>query len=71
MKVNKKYSKPAEPFFNKLMNDPEVRFRYKESKAKSKTSKAKLTLKSLLAKVRPENLHGETQTGHAVGKEVW
>jgi len=34
-------------------------------------SKTKLTLKELLAKVKPENLHGETITGHVVGKEVW
>jgi antitoxin MazE len=34
-------------------------------------SKTKLTLKELLAKVKPENLHGETQTGYVVGKEVW
>ena len=34
-------------------------------------TKAKITLKELLAKVKPENLHGETKTGHPVGKEVW
>ena len=34
-------------------------------------TKAKATLKELLAKVKPENLHGETKTGHPVGKEVW
>ena len=34
-------------------------------------SKRKLTLKRLLAGVRKENLHGETDTGRAVGKEVW
>jgi antitoxin MazE len=34
-------------------------------------SKTKLTLKELLAKVKPENLHEEIETGQAVGKEVW
>ena len=34
-------------------------------------AKAKLTLKELLAKVKPENLHGEVKTGPPVGKEVW
>jgi len=32
---------------------------------------AKPSLKELLSKVTPENLHGETKTGKAVGKEVW
>jgi hypothetical protein len=32
-------------------------------------TKAKATLKELLAKVKPENLHGKTKTGHPVGKE--
>jgi antitoxin MazE len=31
----------------------------------------KLTLRQLLAGVTKENLHHETDTGHAVGKEVW
>ncbi|MGE5551796.1 MAG: AbrB/MazE/SpoVT family DNA-binding domain-containing protein [Bacteroidota bacterium] len=30
-----------------------------------------LTLDELLAKVTEENLHGETPTGSAVGREVW
>ncbi len=34
-------------------------------------SKTKFTLKELLAKVKPENLHGEIKTGAVVGKEVW
>lgn len=29
------------------------------------------TLDSLLAKVTPDTLHGEFQTGSAIGKEVW
>jgi len=36
-----------------------------------KPTGAKSSLKELLAKVTPENLHGETKTGRAVGKEVW
>ena len=32
---------------------------------------AKPSLKKLLAKVNPENLHGETKTDRSVGKEVW
>lgn len=31
----------------------------------------KQDLQVLLAKVTPENLHGETKTGSAVGREVW
>ena len=31
----------------------------------------KLTLKSLLAKVTPENIHPETDWGPPVGKEIW
>lgn len=31
----------------------------------------KPSLKELLSRVKPENLHGETQTGRRVGKEVW
>jgi antitoxin MazE len=34
-------------------------------------SKTKPTLKELLADIKPENLHGETKTGHGVGKEIW
>lgn len=29
------------------------------------------TLKSLLEKVTPENIHGEVSTGKRVGKEIW
>jgi len=36
-----------------------------------KPTPAKLSLKDLLSKVKPENLHGETKTGRPVGKEVW
>ena len=32
---------------------------------------AKPSLKELLSKVKPENLHGEIETGRPVGKEVW
>jgi antitoxin MazE len=32
---------------------------------------AKPSLKELLSKVKPENLHGETKTGRPMGKEVW
>ena len=31
----------------------------------------KITLKSLLAKVTPENIHPETDWGKPVGKEIW
>ena len=31
----------------------------------------KITLKSLLAKVTPENIHSETDWGQPVGNEVW
>ncbi len=36
-----------------------------------KPTGAKPSLKELLSKVTPENLHGETKTGKSVGKEVW
>ncbi len=32
---------------------------------------AELTLDQLLERVTPDNLHGETKTGEAVGQEVW
>ena len=30
-----------------------------------------VTLDALLAKITPENIHGEVDTGEAMGKEVW
>jgi antitoxin MazE len=33
--------------------------------------KAKITLKSLLAGVTPENIHPETDWGKPMGKEIW
>ena len=33
--------------------------------------KPKLRLKDLLAGMKPENLHGETDWGPPVGKEIW
>ncbi|CAN5551198.1 AbrB/MazE/SpoVT family DNA-binding domain-containing protein [soil metagenome] len=32
---------------------------------------AGLTLEALLAQVTPGNLHGEVETGRAVGREAW
>ena len=34
-------------------------------------AKPELTLKQLLAKVTPENIHHEVETGPASGKEAW
>jgi antitoxin MazE len=34
-------------------------------------AKPQLTLKQLLAKVTPENIHHEVETGPAIGKEEW
>ncbi len=34
-------------------------------------SPAKESLEELLAKITPENLHGETMTGIPVGREIW
>jgi antitoxin MazE len=34
-------------------------------------AREKVTLKSLLAKVTPENIHPETDSGKPVGKEIW
>ena len=33
--------------------------------------KGKITLKSLLAGVTKDNIHGEVSTGKRVGKEIW
>lgn len=33
--------------------------------------RGKVTLKELLAGVTPENVHGETDWGGPVGKEIW
>ncbi len=32
---------------------------------------AEATLEQLLESVSPDNLHGEMETGEAVGKEIW
>ena len=34
-------------------------------------AKPELTLKQLLAKVTPENIHHEVETGPAIGNETW
>ncbi len=34
-------------------------------------TKHELTLKQLLAKVTPENIHHEVETGPATGNEIW
>jgi antitoxin MazE len=36
-----------------------------------KSIPTQVSLKDLLAKIKPENLHGETKTGRSVGKEAW
>ena len=33
--------------------------------------KQRYTLEELLAQIKPENLHGETDWGGAVGREAW
>jgi antitoxin MazE len=33
--------------------------------------KAEYTIRDLVARITPENLHGETNTGSPVGREVW
>ena len=35
------------------------------------SASVKPSLKELLSKIKPENLHGEIETGLPVGKEVW
>jgi ribosome-binding protein aMBF1 (putative translation factor) len=64
MKVNKKYAKPAGPFFKKLMNDPDVRFHYEESKAKSKIAAAVKTarLRAHLSQAKLAEKIGTTQS---------
>jgi antitoxin MazE len=34
-------------------------------------AKPRLTLKQLLSKVTPENIHHEVDTGPAIGNEIW
>lgn len=34
-------------------------------------SSADSDLRALLARVTPENAHGEVQTGSAIGREIW
>ncbi len=36
-----------------------------------KPAQVKPSLKELISQIKPSNLHGETQTGQPVGKEVW
>ncbi len=36
-----------------------------------RTRKPEYTLKALLAQIKPENLHGETDWGSPVGREAW
>ena len=35
------------------------------------STRSKYSLSGLLKKVSKNNLHSETQTGHAVGREIW
>jgi ribosome-binding protein aMBF1 (putative translation factor) len=64
MKINKKYYKSADPFFKKLMNDPEVRFHYEENKAKSKLAMAVKTarLRAHLSQAKLAEKIGTTQS---------
>ena len=37
----------------------------------ARVAKPELTLKQLLAKITPENIQHEVETGPAIGKEAW
>jgi DNA-binding XRE family transcriptional regulator len=64
MKINRKYYKPAEPFFKKLLKDPEVRFYYEQEKAKSKIAVAvkAARIKANLTQAKLADRIGTTQS---------
>ena len=55
-----------------LKNDTPVEICMEDGKIiVAPVAKPQFTLKQLLAKVTPENVHHEVETGPAVGNEVW
>lgn len=44
--MNKKFVKSADPFFGKLLKDPEIRMRYEQERAKSKIAMAVFAARS-------------------------
>jgi len=64
MKINRKYYKPAGPVFEKLLKDPEVRFHYEQSKAKSNIAMAvkAARIKANLTQSKLAGLIGTTQS---------
>jgi antitoxin MazE len=55
----------------RLEENAEVEISVKGRKLIVEAIEPTFTLKALLAKVRPENIHGEVSTGKRVGKEIW
>ncbi|MBE2219403.1 MAG: AbrB/MazE/SpoVT family DNA-binding domain-containing protein [Ignavibacteria bacterium] len=51
-------------------NDVRIKIE-KDNLIVKKAKNKKYDLKSLLAGINKNNLHGETDTGNSVGKEVW
>lgn len=54
-----------------LEENAEVEISVKGRKLIVEAIEPTFTLKALLAKVTPENIHGEVSTGKRVGKEIW
>ncbi len=48
-----------------------VEMKVEEGKLVIQRADETLTLEALLAKVTPENIHKEVETGEAAGNEVW
>ena len=48
-----------------------LRYLLKMKRLLSKPIKSKISLEQLLADITSDNLHGEVDTGHAVGKEFY
>ena len=54
-----------------LEENGEVEISVRGGKLIVKAVEPTFTLKSLLERVTPENIHGEVSTGKRVGKEIW
>jgi antitoxin MazE len=55
----------------RLEPDAEVEMSVKGGRLIVEAVEPTFTLKALLEKVTPENIHGEVSTGKRLGKEIW
>ena len=55
----------------RLMEGEELAIRVEAGRITLESLNSKLTLKSLVAQITPENQHHELDWGKGVGKEVW